>query len=82
MFTIARHVETLIKFVEDGSVPFQTALITLSHSMQALEATLHSIVNNGFESKNPLLELEEEYQKLNIDVHVVHDWETRFVRND
>ena len=73
MFTIARHVETLIKFVEDGSVPFQTALITLSHSMQALEATLHSIVNNGFESKNPLLELEEEYQKLNIDVHVVHD---------
>ena len=71
--TIARHVETIIKFVEDGSVPFQTALITLSHSIQALEATLQSIVSNGFESKHPLLELEEEFQKLNIDVHVVHD---------
>jgi chemosensory pili system protein ChpA (sensor histidine kinase/response regulator) len=71
--TIARHVETIIKFVEDGSVPFQTTLIALSHSIQALEATLHSIVSNGFESKNPLLELEEEFQKLNIDVHVVHD---------
>ena len=69
MSTIARHIETIIKLVEDGSLAFQTGLIALFNSMQALEATLHSIVSNGFESKNPLLELEEEYQKLNIDVH-------------
>jgi chemosensory pili system protein ChpA (sensor histidine kinase/response regulator) len=71
--TIARHIETIIKLAEDGSVAFQTALIALSNSMQALEATLHSLVNNGFESKKPLLELEEEYQRLNIDVHVVRN---------
>ena len=49
--TIARHIEIIIKLVEDGGVAFQTALIALSNSMQALEATLHSLVNNGFESK-------------------------------
>jgi chemotaxis protein histidine kinase CheA/ActR/RegA family two-component response regulator len=73
MSTIARHLETIIELVEDGSLAFQTALITLSNSTQALEATLHSVVSNGFESKNPLLELEEEYQRLNIDVHVAHN---------
>ncbi len=71
MSTIARHIETIIKFIEDGSLAFQTALIALLNSIQALDATLYSLVSNGFESKNPLLELEEEYQKLNIDVHVV-----------
>jgi len=73
MSTIARHIQTIIKLVEDGSLPFQTGLIALFNSMQALEATLKSIVSNGFESKNPLLELEEEYQRLNIDVQVVHN---------
>ncbi len=69
MSTIARHVEAIIKLIEDGSIAFQTGLIALFNSLQALEATLHSIVSNGFESKNPLLELEEEYKRLNIDVH-------------
>lgn len=72
MPAIARHIETIIKLVEDGSLSFQTASIVLVYSIQALEATLQSIVSNGFESKNPLLELEEEYQKLNIDVHSTH----------
>ncbi len=71
--TIARHVETILKLVEDGNLAFQTALIALSNSLQALETTLHSVVSNGFESKNPLLELEEAYQSLNIDVHVVYN---------
>jgi len=69
MSTIARHIETIIKLVEGGSLSPQATLIALAHSVQALEATLQSIVINGFESKNPLLELEEEYQKLNIDMH-------------
>ncbi len=73
MSTIARHIEAIIKLVEDGSLAFQRGLIALVNSMQALEATLHSIVSNGYESKNPLLELEEEYKRLNIDVHVVHN---------
>jgi chemosensory pili system protein ChpA (sensor histidine kinase/response regulator) len=72
MSTIARHVQTIVKLVEDGSLSFQTALSALFNSIQALEATLHSIVSNGFESKNPLLELEEAYHRLNIDVQVVH----------
>jgi chemosensory pili system protein ChpA (sensor histidine kinase/response regulator) len=73
MSTIARHVETIIKLVEDGSLAFQTGLSALFNSIQALEATLQSLVSVGFESKNPLLELDEEYQKLNIDVHVVQN---------
>jgi chemosensory pili system protein ChpA (sensor histidine kinase/response regulator) len=72
MSTIARHIETIIKLVEGGSLSRQTTLIALTLSIQALEATLQSIVSNGFESKNPLLELEEEYQKLDIDVHNAH----------
>ena len=73
MSTIARYVETIIKLVEDGSLAFQTGLSALFHSIQALEATLQSLVSDGFESKNPLLELEGEYQKLNIDVHAVQN---------
>ena len=73
MSTIARHVEAITKLVKDGSLALQTGLIALLNSIQALEATLHSIVSNGFESKNPLLELEEEYKRHNIDVYVVHN---------
>ncbi len=69
MSTIARHVEAIIKLVEDGSLAFQTGLTALFNSMQALEATLHTLVSNGFEGMNPLLELEEEYKRLHIDVH-------------
>src|SRR5712692_10060316 len=73
MSTIAHHIEAIIKLVESGSLIFQTGLIALAHSVQALEVTLHSIVSNGYESKNPLLELEEEYKRLDIDIHVVHN---------
>ena len=69
MSTIARHIETIVKLVEGESLSLQTMLIALTFSVQALGTTLQSIVSNGFESKNPLLELEEEYQKLEIDVH-------------
>ena len=72
MSTIAHHIEAIIKLVENGSLIFQTGLIALVNSVQALEATLHSIVSNGYESKNPLLELEEEYKRLNIDIQVVY----------
>jgi len=71
MSTIARHVEAIIKLVEDDALSLQTGCIALLDSLQALEATLHSIVSDGFESKNPLLQIEEEYQRLNIDVHNV-----------
>ncbi|HWZ20200.1 MAG TPA: response regulator [Ktedonobacteraceae bacterium] len=73
MSTIARHIETIIKLMEDESLAIQTGLIALLNAMQALEATLHSLLSNGFESKNPLLQLEEEYKRLNIDVHVVQN---------
>ena len=72
MSTIAHHIETIIKLFESGSLSPQATLIALTHSIQALEATLQTIVSNGFESKNPLLELEEEYRKLDIDVHETH----------
>ena len=72
MSTIARHIETIIKLVEGESLSPQATLIALTHSIQALEATLQTIVSNGFESKKPLLELEEEYRKLDIDVHETH----------
>jgi chemosensory pili system protein ChpA (sensor histidine kinase/response regulator) len=69
---IAHHVETIIKLVENGSLVSQTGSIALMHSVQALEATLESIVSDSYESKTPLLELEEDYKKLNIDVHSAH----------
>ena len=69
MSTIAHHIETIIKLFESGSLSPQATLIALTHSIQALEATLQTIVSSGFESKKPLLELEEEYRKLDIDVH-------------
>ena len=69
MSTIAHHIETIIKLFESGSLSQQATLIALKHTIQALEATLQTIVSNGFESKKPLLELEEEYRKLDIDVH-------------
>ncbi len=72
MSTIAHHMETIIKLVEDGSVMYLTGSIALVHAVQALELTLQSIASNGYESKNPLLELEEEYEALNIDIHAVH----------
>ncbi|MGZ3616872.1 MAG: response regulator [Ktedonobacteraceae bacterium] len=72
MSTIARHIETIVKLAEGESLSSQTTLIALTFSVQALETTLQSIVSNGFESKNPLLELEEEYQKLEIDIHKTH----------
>src|SRR6266480_5775833 len=50
MSTIARHLEAIIKLVKDGSLALQTGLIALLKSIQALEATLHSKVSNGFES--------------------------------
>ncbi len=73
MSTIARHIETIIKLMEGESLAFQTGLIALFNALQALEATLHSLVSNGYESKNPLLQLEEEYKRLNIDVHVMQN---------
>ena len=82
MSTIARHIETIIKLFEGGSLSPQTTLIALTHSIQALEATLQTIVSNGFESKNPLLELEEEYRKLDIDVHETHRCTIPNARND
>jgi chemosensory pili system protein ChpA (sensor histidine kinase/response regulator) len=72
MSTISRYIETLIKLVEDNQIGFQTTLTALSTSIQALDTTLLSVVSNGFESKNSLVELEEEYKKLQIDVHTAH----------
>ncbi|HYB01418.1 MAG TPA: response regulator [Ktedonobacteraceae bacterium] len=72
MSTISRYIETLIKLVEDSHLTFQTTLTALSISIKALETTLFNIVSNGFESKNPLVDLEEEYKRLQIDVHAVH----------
>ena len=72
MSTIARHIETIVKLAEGENLSSQTTLIVLTFSVQALETTLQSIVSNGFESKNPLLELEEEYQKLEIDIYKTH----------
>ncbi len=72
MSTVARHMETIIELVENGNVMYVTGSIALAHAVQTLELTLQSIASNGYESKNPLLELEEEYEALNIDIYAVH----------
>jgi chemosensory pili system protein ChpA (sensor histidine kinase/response regulator) len=69
MSNIARHVETVIKLLEGGAIVYLTGLIALGHAVGALESTLQSIVSHGYESINPLLELEEEYGVLNIEIH-------------
>ncbi len=71
MSTIAHYMETIIRLVEDGSVILLTGSIALVHALQALELTLQSIASNSYESKIPLLELEEEFKALNIDIHAV-----------
>jgi chemosensory pili system protein ChpA (sensor histidine kinase/response regulator) len=72
MSTIAHHMEAVIKLVEDGTMVYLTGLIALVHAVRALELTLQSIVVHGYESKNPLLDLEEQYKELAIDVHAAH----------
>ncbi len=72
MSTIARHMQSVIKLVEDGSVVYLTGLIGLVQAVGALESTLQSIAHYGYESKQPLLELEKEYRALSIDVHAAY----------
>ena len=72
MSTIARYIELVIRLVEDGSVVYLTGLIALVHAVLALESTLQSIASYGYESKQPLLELENEYRELSIDLHAAH----------
>ncbi len=69
MSNIARHMETVIKLLEGGAIVYLTGLIALGHAVGALESTLQGIVSHGYESINPLLELEEEYRVLNIEIH-------------
>jgi chemosensory pili system protein ChpA (sensor histidine kinase/response regulator) len=69
MSKIARHMETVIKLLEGGAIVYLTGLIALGHAAGALESTLQSIASHGYESINPLLELEEEYEVLNIEIH-------------
>ncbi len=68
MSTIARYIEAVIKMVEDGAVVYLAGLIALVHTVRALESSLQSIASHGYESKIPLLELQDEYRALNIDV--------------
>src|SRR5260370_1159724 len=69
MSKIARHMETVIRLLEGGAIVYLTGLIALGHAVGALESTLQSIVRHGYESINSLLELEEEYGVLNIEIH-------------
>ncbi len=69
MSNIARHMETVIRLLEGGTIVYLTGLIALGHAVGALESTLQSIVSYGYESINSLLELEEEYGVLNIEIH-------------
>lgn len=71
MSAIARSIEKVIKLVRSETVAYLTGLIALAHAVRALESTLHSVVANGYESKSSLLELEEEYKALDIDIHAV-----------
>src|SRR6266446_5719168 len=72
MSAIARYMELVIKLVEDGSIVYLTGLIALVHAVRALESTLQSIASYGYESKQPLLQLENEYRALSIDLEAVH----------
>src|SRR5215470_4489213 len=68
MSNIARHMETVIKLLEGRAIVYMTGSISLVHAVGALESTLQSVVSRGYESINPLLELEEEYRALNIEI--------------
>src|SRR5260370_35631456 len=72
MSTIARYIELVIRLVEDGSVVYLTGLIALVHAVLALESTLQSIASYGYESKQPLLKLENEYRDLRLNFHAPH----------
>ncbi|HLH62609.1 MAG TPA: response regulator [Ktedonobacteraceae bacterium] len=63
---IARHIEVLIKQVKNREIAYGTGLLALTHAVQALETTLESVVSEGSESQQPLIELEEEYRTLSL----------------
>src|SRR5260370_22753061 len=64
MSTIARYIELVIRLVEDWSVVYLTAFISLVHSVLALESTLHPIANHGYQTHHPLLQLQNSHRQL------------------
>ena len=66
--TLAQHVQALVKLVQGGRLIYVTGLIALIQTVQALEMTLQNILTDGQESKTALMELEEGFKELNIDI--------------
>lgn len=82
MSTIAHYMELVIKLVGEGSIGYLTGLIALVHAVRALESTLQSIASYGYESKQPLLQLENEYRALSIDLEAAHTSASHEVAGD
>ena len=66
--TIARYTETLVDRMRSGALTHLTGLVALTHSVQALEATLYNIASTGRESDTPRAELEQIYNTLNVGI--------------
>jgi chemosensory pili system protein ChpA (sensor histidine kinase/response regulator) len=68
MSAIARHIEMAIGHIKNREVVYGMGLLALTHTVQALETTLESIVSEGHENQSPRIELEKEYQALSVDI--------------
>ncbi len=75
---LARHIETVCRLVQDGTVVYMTGLIALAQAVRALKMTLEGILTDGEESSTLLVEVEENFRALNIDVEASY---TGLVKN-
>lgn len=66
MSAIALQIEEELHLVRDGKVVFLTGVMALVHAINALEATLKSVLESGQENPQPLQELLQDMGKLNV----------------
>jgi chemosensory pili system protein ChpA (sensor histidine kinase/response regulator) len=66
MSTIAHAVESLVGLARSRRIALHTGLLALGHAVDALKATLESVVMKGQESILPLLSLEERFAELQL----------------
>ena len=66
MSAIAHYIEMLVQHTKKGEIILLSGLFALGNAVGALEITLHSVVEQGQEDMQPLLNLEEYYAALDI----------------
>lgn len=66
MSTIALRMEEEMQLMKDGKIEFLSGLMALVHTVNALEMTLQSVVNDGQESVLPLQQLTQDLAALHV----------------